>query len=927
MREKLYRSLTGLIIRHNGKVLLFIIFVTVLQLALSMRMGIKNQLADMMPADVPQVESFNRIIKDFTSDAQIMVTIKSLSKDKKRMIEASQTIAEEFAVVSSVNTENDTVNFVKRVDSRLDVDFFKQHGAIIQKNKDLKNFTEMYADLDLAGILRNVNDNFESEYVGDSDNLSSIDGEAQAVTGLNNIYAFISSFDTFLSDGDTAKAEESADQLVIGDEYMFSPDREMLLMSIVPTVSTDDFDNLLIMCEIIIEKMESVKERFPDLEFALAGTPIIGYQEQEAIVNDFGWSTLAALFIVMLIVISSFKSWKFPLYSILTLTVSIVWVAGLLAVTLHYLNTMSAAFGVMLVGLGIDFAIHFLSGYRDALDHGKDPEEAIDTMYQTVGNGVLTGGLTTAMVFFTLIFLGFRAFGEMGFAMGSGIMMTLAAMFVLLPALIVRESRKKPLIKPLTVTVNKIASLKPFHAVSEFMQFHFMENIGKLSNHTSYIISVITLSMILTALSIYGAYRLEYEYDMTQLEPEGMPAIIAQDEIIDKFEISPDFAMFTVTGLDSARSKVEKIKKLADRTGLIGRVECVSEFFQPEDEQRRNQKYLAEYRKRIKDIEIVEEVTGEDVNNVADELERLHFNFVEIGELSVMSKGESNKIVTKTDEIVGKKDENSKILKFRDRLINTDDSAGKLAAFQKAYVPKLRELLYNISDTTIVSFETFPSNIKERYYNKETGRFLISIYPKNNIWEERNLKRFHEQTSQIDEHITGLPVLMLIFIDIMKEKGLMSIFLGTIVIIILLMLDFRSLKYTLMALVPLAIGSIWMLGLMYLFGMKLNINNYMALPIIIGIGIDDGVHMLHRYMIEGKNSIDKVTKFTGKAILLTSLTTMISFGSIGIATHRGLASMGIVLVLGVGSCFISSAFLLPAMISLKDRIGINGGKK
>ncbi|MFA7123097.1 MAG: hypothetical protein WC212_03595, partial [Candidatus Delongbacteria bacterium] len=135
MREKLYRQLSRLIIKHNGKVLLFIIAVTVLQLILTTRLGIKNQLADMMPADVPQVESFNRIIKDFTSDAQIMVTIKSLSKDKKRMIEASQTIAEEFAVVSSVNTENDTVNFVKRVDSRLDVDFFKQHGAIIQKNK------------------------------------------------------------------------------------------------------------------------------------------------------------------------------------------------------------------------------------------------------------------------------------------------------------------------------------------------------------------------------------------------------------------------------------------------------------------------------------------------------------------------------------------------------------------------------------------------------------------------------------------------------------------------------------------------------------------------------------------------------------------------------------------------------------------------
>ena len=414
---------------------------------------------------------------------------------------------------------------------------------------------------------------------------------------------------------------------------------------------------------------------------------------------------------------------------------------------------------------------------------------------------------------------------------------------------------------------------------------------------------------------------------MTKLEPEGMPAIIAQDEIIDKFEISPDFAMFTVTGLDSARSKVAKIKKLADRTGLIGRVECVSEFFQPEQEQRKNQKFLAEYRNRIKNIEVRPEVDAEEMEEIADELERLHYNFVEIGELSVMSRGESNKIVTKTDEIAGKKDRDSKILKFRDRLMNTEDAAEKLSAFQKAYAPGLRELLYNISDTTIVSFETFPSNIKERYYNENTGRFLISIYPKNNIWEERNLNRFHEQTSRIDEHITGLPVLMLIFIDIMKDKGSMSILFGTIVIIILLTLDFRSFKYTLMALVPLAIGSVWMLGLMYLFGMKLNINNYMALPIIIGIGIDDGVHMLHRYMIEGRNSIDKVTKFTGKAILLTSLTTMISFGSIGIATHRGLASMGIVLVLGVGSCFISSAFLLPAMISLKDRIGINGGKK
>ena len=182
------------------------------------------------------------------------------------------------------------------------------------------------------------------------------------------------------------------------------------------------------------------------------------------------------------------------------------------------------------------------------------------------------------------------------------------------------------------------------------------------------------------------------------------------------------------------------------------------------------------------------------------------------------------------------------------------------------------------------------------------------------------MRKFYEQTSLIEDSITGMPIIMLIFIDLIKVKGLESVLWGLLVIVLVLLIDFRSFKYTAIALIPLILGMIWMLGIMYLFGMKLNINNFMALPIIIGIGIDDGVHMLHRYKIEGRNSMDKVTKFTGKAVLLTSLTTIIGFGSVATASHRGLASMGLVLVIGVATCFITSAFLLPAIISLKDKI-------
>lgn len=944
MRKKIYLFIADLVTKHNKKTLLAILFLTAVMFYFSMGLGIKNRLADMLPSNLPQVKSFNNIIEDFTSDAVIMISINSASKNERRMIEAAEYIGGEMAVMNHIKPSGgqelslfqrwkifkgeypvegvryDTINFIKRVDIKLDTEFFLKHGAIIQKHKDLKNFTDMYRELEFKDLLKNINSSFEQEFVNDSENLSSLDGEAKAVTGLNNVYNFISSLNNYIDDRDPEKVRESVKKFIIGDEYYFSPDRTMLLMELMPSVSTDDFDNLLIMSRIATERMKSIQQKFPDLKFGLAGTPIIGLQEQDAVLRDFGWTTILALIIVMIIMLGSFRSWRNPFNSILTLIVSIIVTAGIFAVTLQYLNTMSAAFGVMLVGLGIDYAIHFLTGYKDAADQGDDPEKAIKTMFLTVGNGVFTGAVTTAAVFFILIIIGFRAFSEMGFAMGLGITIAMIMMFILLPALIIRDSRKQNKSKKNDETRAKSFRIKLFPFIIGIMQFRFMENIGKLSKNKYYIVFILASSITVTVFSIYGAYRLEYEYDMTRLEPKGMPAIEAQEKIIEKLEISPDFAMFSESNIDSVRSKVAKLKKLADRTDLIGRIEAVTEFFEPENEQRKNIELLADFRKNISNSGSDFQADEKNVAEIVNELQRLHDNFVEIGELSIAGSGEKNKIIAKTDEIVGKTDEESKILLIKNKLELSDNSEEIINGFQRAYIPELKKIMFDITDTTIVTYENIPEDIRERYANKTTGNMLVSIYPKSNIWEERNLRKFYEQTSLIDDSITGMPIIMLIFIDLIKVKGMESVLWGLLIIILVLLVDFRSVKYTAIALIPLILGMIWMLGIMYLFGMKLNINNFMALPIIIGIGIDDGVHMLHRYKVEGRNSMDKVTRFTGKAVLLTSLTTIIGFGSVATASHRGLASMGLVLVIGVSTCFITSAFLLPAIISLKDKI-------
>jgi predicted RND superfamily exporter protein len=120
---------------------------------------------------------------------------------------------------------------------------------------------------------------------------------------------------------------------------------------------------------------------------------------------------------------------------------------------------------------------------------------------------------------------------------------------------------------------------------------------------------------------------------------------------------------------------------------------------------------------------------------------------------------------------------------------------------------------------------------------------------------------------------------------------------------------------------PLLAGFAWMIGIFVLLGKKFDVANVEAIPLILGIGVDDAVHMLHGVRRRGAAATPDILRHTGRALLLTSLTTGIAFGSIAFASHRGLAGMGLLLVLGVMCCFIASVALLPALVRifLKDK--------
>jgi hypothetical protein len=144
---------------------------------------------------------------------------------------------------------------------------------------------------------------------------------------------------------------------------------------------------------------------------------------------------------------------------------------------------------------------------------------------------------------------------------------------------------------------------------------------------------------------------------------------------------------------------------------------------------------------------------------------------------------------------------------------------------------------------------------------------------------------------------------------------------ATFLIVALLMgLNFRSLRWAGLALIPLVVGILWMLLVMELVGIDLNFYNMIVLPAVLGIGNDAGVHLVHRYREEGRRSIRYVLRSTGEHVTMGSLTTMIGFGGLLLSFHPGLRSIGVLAVIGIGATLLAALTFLPALVQwLEDQ--------
>lgn len=216
-----------------------------------------------------------------------------------------------------------------------------------------------------------------------------------------------------------------------------------------------------------------------------------------------------------------------------------------------------------------------------------------------------------------------------------------------------------------------------------------------------------------------------------------------------------------------------------------------------------------------------------------------------------------------------------------------------------------------------------PEDVRKEWVHESGNEtiFLIRIYARGNLQDAEYRNDILPELRDVNPIIIGTSIYWSEFMDMIVEDVTMVTVFAVIPIFLIVYVGLgqRNPIYSIIGLVPVAFGVAGVFALSMYLDINLSAGSIMMIPLVVGIGVDDAVHILHRYLDEGKGSIQSIIQNTGKAIFLTTATTCLAFSTFMFAAHPGMRTLGPVTVVGIALCFVASIFFLPAILTLMDR--------
>ncbi len=906
-REKVLSRWAGWSIENWGKALLIALAITVLLGFGISRLRMEMTFYSMLPDKSNQVRDLKNIVENFSYASAVLVVVDGRSIDDP--VEAEKTVKQTIDAIT-LEYSNDLYNpYIASVIGKVDMNLFKEHGLMLTKMDDLERLKRSYSDLNLVPLLKHINDDFEAEYSGNSDKLA--DEETQAVSqfrGLGELLKLIEQAAEGQEVSDS-KLDEVLDSYMFGDPYIMSNDNRMGLIIVQPTFTMNDIQILQPGVDTIEIGAKKIAFR-AGIKAGLTGITTVGRDEMVTSGQGLAVSSILSLLLILGLLVLVFRMFSVPIISGIPLITGILWTVGLSGFIIHRLNIMTAMYIVALLGLGIDYAIHLLSGYIQERDGGSDFKTAVEQSLIKSGAGIITGALTTSAAFFALTIAKSGLIKELGFVAGLGILSELAAMLIMIPPLLAyREHR---LIKKGKKDHRIFSKIK--------IKSDAASGIGKLLVKAPLLIAIV-MSLIIISFS-FKAGDVSIQDNLLEMEAKGLESVHLNDVMIKEFGMAPDGLMIISSDLDEVKELSDKLDKLSS----VKSVESISDFYVTENEYAERGSFLQHFVSELDDGAPSGTVDSE---GLLDELYRLETNLMEMGDLAYL--GNMDRLVHTLGDITGIDEDGVKTRETSfDRLFTILEenpnagTSGSMENLQNAIYNNMDQKLRTMSSTGKISLDMLPTNIKDSLISRDGKSFLISISPTQSPWEGEYRDIFTSQMNTVTDKGTGM-ILVADQMNIMaRQDGRTASIFAVFVVFLILVADFRNIKLALITILPLMGSFLTLFGIMAVTGIKFDFVNIIVVPLLIGIGIDDAVHISHRYLREGKGKMDLVIARTGTALLMTTLTTVFGFASFIPSIMRAMRSTGIVLSLAMAIAFLYSVFFHSAvLIIVTEKLGWN----
>jgi len=594
----------------------------------------------------------------------------------------------------------------------------------------------------------------------------------------------------------------------------------------------------------------------------LTGGVVISTEELESVTTGATNAGLVSLVLVTLLLAWGIRSLRLVLAILAALIAGLVWTAGFTTLAIGHLNLVSVAFAVLFIGLGVDFGIHFALRFREERLDAGDPDDVL----RRTGRGLATPlglcAIAAAISFFSFVPTDYRGLSELGLIAGVGMFIAFVATFSVIPAFLTVFPPRATLTAP---TARKSTPL-PDRRIA------------------------------IAALVLGGAAAVTVPFARFDLDP-----IKLRDPSTESVRTFRDLAA-------TAGSSPYTIELLAP--SLSDAYAMASEL--------RN---LPEVDKTVTATDLVPTEQAEKLAMIDD----LNIFLAPLrlgGAAPAIDAGEREKAFAALRDTLarGAALEKTELAPASARLnaaLAELDTAEKGGAFEAAvfrhFSPQIERLKKTL-DAGPVALKDLPPEILHRYL-APNGRARVQVYPVENLEDPEALKRFVEAVRRVAPDATDSPVEILeagrAVVNSVVTAALISVFAVSLLIFLVL----RSVRDTLLVLLPLLLAALYTVAATVLLSMPFNFANVIVLPLLMGLGVANGIHLVSRAR-EEKSGAAAFSTTTPRAVIFSSLTTIASFGSLAVSSHRGTASMGELLALSIGLTLICTLVVLPALMQL-----------